>query len=174
MTSRIITSEYERRMFAKLLEGQKLPFTASMVSGKTRSWLQNKLQRKWCDEVAEQLDGWESEETRAYCKLRFGIPIRRRDDVAFCEVYDKHVKHLPYETKLALMALPLDFPVTRDMKTGQKTEYLDAVFRHFTEQGVILTIPDDARNASQAARPAGGVAPPSPTSPATYSTERTG
>ena len=158
MTSRIVTSEYERRMFVKLVDGQKLPFTASMVSGKSRSWLQNKLQRKWCDEIAEQLGDRTAEEARGYCKLTLGVPIRRRDDAEFCEAYDKHIKHLPYETKLALMMLPIDFPVTRDMKTGQKTEYLDAVFRHFSEQGVILTIPDDARS-PLAARPADGVDP---------------
>ena len=165
MTSRIVTSEYEHRMFIKLVEGQKLPFTGSMVSGKSRSWLQNKLQRKWCDEIAEQLGDQTSEEWRGYCKLRFGVPIRRRDDAEFCEAYDKHIKHLPYETKIALMMLPIDFPVTRDMKTGQKTEYLDAVLRHFSEQGVILTIPDSGVAASHAHapdQPGAGSSHPSP------------
>jgi hypothetical protein len=171
MTSRIVTTEYERRMFIKLVEGQKLPFTASMVSGKSRSWLQNKLQRKWCDEIAEQLGDRTAEETRAYCKLVFGVPIRRRDDAKFCEVYDKHIKHLSYESKLALMALPIDFPVTRDMNTKQKTEYLDAVLRHFSEQGVILTVPDDAQTSSQARHAGADFLPVA--APATNSSERT-
>jgi len=167
MTSRIVTTEYERRMFIKLVEGQSLPFTASVVAGKSRSWVQNKLQRKWMDEVAQQLDGHTSEEWRAYCKLRFGVPIRRRDDAEFCEKYDRIIKRLPYETKLELMSEPIDFPVTRDMNTKQKTEYLDAVLRHFSEQGVILTIPDDAL--SPQARPAGRVASSSPALSATNS-----
>lgn len=150
MTSRIVTSEHERRMFIKLVEGQKMPFTASTVQGKSRTWLQNKLQRKWCDEIAEQLGDRTTEEVRGYCKLTLGVPIRRRDDAEFCEIYDRIIKPLPYEAKLALMMLPIDFPVTRDMKTGQKTEYLDQVFRHFSEQGVILTIPESGAAASHA------------------------
>jgi hypothetical protein len=40
------------------------------------------------------------------------------------------------------MAEPIDFPVTRQMTTKQKTEYLDGVFKALSEQGVILTMPD--------------------------------
>lgn len=172
MTSRIVTSEYERKMFIKLVEGQKLPFTASMVSGKSRTWVQNKLQRKWMDEIADQLEGWTSEEARAYSKLVFGVPIRRRDDAEFCEVYDRVIKPLPYDAKLSLMALPIDFPVTRDMNTKQKTEYLDAVCRHFSEQGVILTIPEPGGASSQAAPVKADRVPP-PALSANHS-ERTG
>jgi hypothetical protein len=66
MTSRIVTTEYERRMFIKLVEGQSLPFTASIVHGKSRTWIQNKLQRKWMQEIAEQLGDRTAEEARAY------------------------------------------------------------------------------------------------------------
>jgi len=38
---------------------------------------------------------------------------------------------------------PLDFPVTRIMNTSQKTRYLDRIYKDFTEQGVVLTIPPD-------------------------------
>ena len=144
MVERVVTSEYERRMLIRLIEGQKrLPFTVNIIAGKHRSIEQNRLQRKWVAEIAEQIPGESAEYWRGYCKLRFGVPIMRRDSEAFRERYDKIIKPLPYEDKIAAMMEPLDLPVTRIMKTKQKTEYLDEVFRHFTEQGVILTIPDD-------------------------------
>ena len=41
------------------------------------------------------------------------------------------------------MMEPLDLPVTRIMTTNQKTRYLDAIYRHFVEQGMQLTIPPE-------------------------------
>lgn len=151
MTSRIVTTEYERRMLIKLVEGQSLPFTASLSSGKSRTWIQNKLQRKWMTEVSEQLGDRTPEDVRAYCKLTLGVPILRAENDDFCEKYDRIIRPLDYKVKLELMAEPMDFPVTRLMSTKQFTTYLDTVFRHFSEQGVILTIPDDARLSSSQA-----------------------
>ncbi len=53
-----------------------------------------------------------------------------------------HVKPLPYETKMALMVEPFDFPVTRIMTVDQERRFLDDVFRFYTEQGIVLTDPD--------------------------------
>ena len=147
MASRIITSEYERRQFIKIVEGHALPFTASTAAGKNRSWVQNKLQRKWCNEISEQLGEHSPEEVRAFCKLTIGVPIRRRDDADYCEKYDRIIRPMTYLDKLALMAEPLDFPVTRDMNTKQMKEYLDRVFQTYSERGVILTIPDQDTSA---------------------------
>ena len=166
MTSRLITSEYERRMFIKLVEGQSLPFTGSLSAGKSRTWVQNKLQRKWMTEVSEQLGDQTPEDVRAYCKLTLGVPILRAENDDFCEKYDRIIRPLDYKVKLELMAEPMDFPVTRLMSTKQFTTYLDTVFRHFSEQGVILTIPDDAHPSSQA-RLAGDGSSSSRPSPAT-------
>jgi hypothetical protein len=155
MTSRIVTTEYERRMLIKLVEGQSLPFTASLSAGKSRTWVQNKLQRKWMTEVSEQLGDRTPEDVRAYCKLTLGVPILRAENDDFCEKYDRIIRPLDYKVKLELMAEPMDFPVTRLMSTKQFTTYLDTVFRHFSEQGVILTIPDDARLSSSGASKSG-------------------
>ena len=162
MTSRIVTTEYERKMFIKLAEGQALPFSASLTAGKSRTWVQNKLQRKWMTEISEQLGDRTPEEARAYCKLTLGVPILRAENDDFCEKYDRIIKPLDYKTKLEIMAEPLDFPVTRLMTTKQFTTYLDTVFRHFSEQGVILTIPDDERGPLTAVRLAGDGSPPPP------------
>lgn len=143
MADRIIENEYQRSMLIRLIEAHKLPFTISMESGKHRTSAQNRLQRKWMTEIAEQMTGEKAEYWRGYCKLRFGVPLLRAENHEFREKYDAIVKPLSYEQKIAIMSEPLDMPVTRLMTTKQKTAYLDEIFRHFSEQGVILTIPED-------------------------------
>lgn len=141
MTQRIVETEQDRLMLLRFLSNHKLPMTVQIEEGKHRSTAQNKLQRQWIKELAEQLPQHTAEEWRGLCKLQFGVPILRHENETFCAAYDAHVKPLPYEQKLAFMMEPLDFPVTRLMTTKQKTNYLDAIYRHFSEQGVVLTDP---------------------------------
>jgi len=128
-------------MAQRYVESLTPPYTLSVRMGKNRSIEQNRLQRKWLIEIAEQRPEQTAEEWRAYCKLRFGVPILRFEDEDFCREYDRLIKPMAYEDKLAIMAEPLDFPVTRLMTTKQKTKYLDAIYTHFTGQGVQLTEP---------------------------------
>lgn len=148
MADRIVETEQARTMLIRFIEGQKLPFTCTVTAGKIRTWHQNKLQRRWMQEIAEQLGDITAEEARGYCKLTLGVPILRAENEAFCARYDAIVKPLPYEQKLAIMMEPLDLPVTRIMTTKQKTAYLDAVWRHFSEKGVVLTDPEELRRAA--------------------------
>lgn len=143
MTRRIVETEYERRQAIRFIEGQKLPMTIGIEAIGKRSARQNRLNRQWMLDIAGQMEGWSAEYTRGYCKLHFGIPILRADDEEFCREYDALVRPLPYEHKLKLMMVPFDFGVTRRMTTKQQTAYLDAVHRHFSEQGVALTDPGD-------------------------------
>lgn len=143
MTDRVVTTEYERKMLIRLLENQKLPFSVNIASGKHRTVQQNRLQRKWMQEIAEHFDGNTPEEVRGYCKLHLGVPILREENPDFRAKYDAIIKPMPYAHKLAAMMEPLDFPITRLMTTRQKTAYLDAVHKHWTERGVILSQPDD-------------------------------
>lgn len=143
MTRRIIETEYERRQAIRFIEGHKLPMTIGIKAIGKRSARQNRLNRQWMLDIAGQMEGWSAEYTRGYCKLHFGIPILRADDEEFCREYDALVRPLPYEHKLKLMMVPFDFGVTRRMTTKQQTAYLDAVHRHFSEQGVALTDPGD-------------------------------
>lgn len=147
MVSRLINNEYERKMLIKRIEQQKLPFTAEITAGRHRTVEQNKLQRLWIKEASEQL-GETAEDLRAYCKLTIGVPILRAENDEFRAKYDAVVRPLPYKTKLDIMKEPLDMPITRLMTTAQKTAYLDQVFKHFSEQGVVLTIPEDLRRAA--------------------------
>lgn len=148
--NRIVDTEQARDMLVKFIMGKKLPITVSIADGKHRTNDQNHLQRKWVLEVSAQLGDRTPEEVRGYCKLHFGVPILRNENDVFKREYDAVIMPLPYEHKLKLMMVPFDFGVTRIMTTRQKTAYLDAVHRHFSEQGVILTNPEDMKQRSAA------------------------
>lgn len=143
MTTRFIETDHDRQMLLRFIEGQPLPLTVSLSKGGKRTLRQNKLQRLWLNEIAEQLGDQTPEEVRGYCKLTIGVPILRAENETFRERYDAIVRPLPYEQKLGLMMEPLDFPITRLMTTKQATAYLDGVHRHFSEKGVVLTDPGD-------------------------------
>lgn len=142
MTTRVVETEADRKLLYRFVATRKLPFTVSIEQGRKRSTDQNRLQRLWQKEVAEQLGDRSPEDVRAYCKLHFGVPIRRAASEAFAEAYDRDIRPLPYELKLRLMATPHDYPVTRDMTAKQHTDYLDAMHAHFTGEGIVLTDPD--------------------------------
>lgn len=166
MSQRVLETERDRELLFRFIEGRKLPITVSISDGGRRSTKQNRLNRLWMNEIAEQMDGWSPEYARAYCKLTLGVPILRAENEVFCERYDAVVKPMPYETKMDLMMEPLDFPVTRLMTVAQQTKYLDGVHRHFSEKGLILTDPGDLLNQHQSdAPPASDEGDESPLSP---------
>lgn len=143
MTTRFIETEYDRQAVLRFIENQDLPLTMTITKGSKRSTKQNRLSRQWMLDIARDLEGWTAEEARGYCKLHFGIPILRAENEAFALEYDAVVRPLPYEMKIKLMMVPFDFGVTRLMSVKQQTAYLDAINRHFSEQGVALTDPGD-------------------------------
>ena len=143
MTTRFLENDHDRRMLIRFLENQPLPITVALTKGGKRSLRQNKLQRLWINEIAEQLADQSPEEVRGYCKRTIGVPILRAENDTFRERYDAVVRPLPYEQKLALMMEPLDFPISRLMTTTQATAYLDGIHRHFSEKGIALTDPGD-------------------------------
>lgn len=62
------------------------------------------------------------------CKLCHGVPILREADPEYRAAYDRVIKPLDYALKLEAM----DFwPVTRLMRKGQKSAYLDEVQRQY-------------------------------------------
>lgn len=141
MTSRAIKTEQDRESALLLIKGKALPFTISVTAGAPRSIEQNKLQRKWMLEAEEQGD-MTAEEYRGYCKAYFGIPILLAENEEFAEVYNRIIRPLPYEQKMEMMMVPLDFPVTRLMTTKQKAKYLDLIYQHFRGLGFVLTEPE--------------------------------
>tara|TARA_R110000868_G_scaffold182850_1_gene424000 strand:+ start:2684 stop:3112 length:429 start_codon:yes stop_codon:yes gene_type:complete len=142
MVTRSVRTEVELAMLVATLKARKRPFSVDIIDGRRRSTKQNALQHKWMAECAEAL-GYTPLEHRAYCKLHFGVPLLRAESEPFRIEYDAIIKPLPYEHKLRLMGA-MEFPVTRRMNVDQKTRYLDAVYQHFVELGVMLTIPEAA------------------------------
>ena len=143
MSQRVIRTEADKATLIKFIEGHDMPCTVSVTKGAKRSTEQNRLQRLWINEIAEQLGDQTPEQVRAYCKLTIGVPILREENDDFREQYDRVFKPLQYELKIELMMEPFDFPVTRLMKTKQKKRYLDNMGQHFAEKGFSLTNPDD-------------------------------
>ena len=143
MATRILETEHDRKMLLRFIEQQKLPITVKVEQGGKRSVQQNRLNRLWMTEAAEQLGDCTAEEVRGLCKLTLGVPILREENDEFRARYDEVVRPLPYATKLAMMQEPLDFPITRLMSVKQQTRYLDAVHRFFSEKGIVLTDPGE-------------------------------
>lgn len=141
--NRTIETDNDKAMASKLIEGRSVPFTLSLTDGKHSSTKQNKTQFMWFKEISEQKGDTTAQEVRAYCKLVIGVPILRDQNEAFRIRYDEVLKPLSYEMKLSIMGEPFNLPVTSLMSVKQMSEYMDAIFRHFSSQGIILTIPDD-------------------------------
>ena len=141
MSSHIISNKSDLRDLFTLLENRKLPITVNIKKGKDRSVDQNRLQRLWVNEAAEQGD-MTAEEYRGYCKLHFGCAILYNENPEFAEAFDEVIRPLSYEHKLKAMMIPLDMPVSRLMTTGQCKRYLDDMWHHFTSLGMKLTDPD--------------------------------
>lgn len=139
MPSRILRTEADREAFQIFVQTMKLPATMEWSQGADRSSEQNRLQFLWCHEAAEQRGDMTFEEVRHEWKLRYGVPILRRDSADFRAVYDEAIKPLPYELKLKAMAF---IPVTSEMSVRQMIEYLDTVQRETLQQGIQLTDPD--------------------------------
>lgn len=144
MTTRIIRSHGDIAGLATFLGCRKLPVTVTIMAGAKRSDAQNRLIQRWNGEIAEQRGDMSFEEVRAENKLRFGVPILRRDDPAFMETYDATFRPLPYEAKLKLF-VALDPSITRNMTTKQLSEYCDTLQRHYLELGFRLTDPEASK-----------------------------
>lgn len=143
MGQRVIRNHQDLIHYERYLETRQFPFTVSESQGAKRSTEQNRLMRQWCLDLEAQGDQ-SAEEYRAEIKLTLGVPILRNENADFRARYDDVVKGLPYETKLALMREPFDFPVTRLMTVKQQQRLLDEVQRHYSAQGFHLTDPEEA------------------------------
>jgi hypothetical protein len=141
MVTRVLREAGDIESLRLLLQARKLPLTVEITAGALKTNQQNRTQRLWCNEAAQQLGDRTAEDVRAYSKLHFGVPILRAESEAYAAAYDELIRPLPYETKLRYMATPFDFAVTRAMTSRQLSAYLDAMSQHWSGQGVILTDP---------------------------------
>lgn len=146
MAHRIIETPADLAALTTFLGNLKLPITVEWVQGRDRTRDQNALQWLWATEAAHQLGDRSAEEVRHEWKLRHGVPILREDSAEFREIYDRVLRPLPYEMKVAAMEF---VPVTSTMKVRQMVRYLDTVQRECAEQGIVLTDPDPSLAAYQ-------------------------
>lgn len=140
MPTKIIREPAHIESLAKILAGRKLPLTVTWTQGASRSDVQNRLAQRWFTDISAQLGDQTHEDVRAECKLLFGVPILRAENEAFRVSYDRSLRNLSYENKLAAIKA-FDLPVTRLMTVKQMTAFMDAMHKHWTGQGVRLTDP---------------------------------
>ena len=136
---RLIKTARDRETLIAHLQKRELPFTVSVT--KKRTIKQNNLDWRLYTEIAAIMGDESVEYYRALCKLEVGVPILRAENADFRAAYDKHVRPLPWEQKMAFMMAPIDFPVTRMMTTKQQAKYIDGIVHKFAEQGILLTVP---------------------------------
>lgn len=141
MTTRPIKNVDDLELLKVYLDGRKRPFTVDVTDGRDRSSEQNRLSHKWYTEIHDQT-GEAVEEVRARCKLEIGVPIMREASDKFKATYDRLIRPLDYDDKLAIIR-DTDMPVTRLMNVTQMTEYMDLVFQRHAEFGIVLTVPPD-------------------------------
>ncbi len=141
MTIRTVKNSDELALLKVYLDGRKRPFTVDVTDGRDRSSEQNRLSHKWYTEIHDQT-GEAVEDVRARCKLEIGIPIMREASDKFKSTYDRLIRPLDYDDKLAIIR-DTDMPVTRLMNVTQMTEYMDLVFQRHAEFGIVLTVPPD-------------------------------
>lgn len=142
--TRVIKSREDASNLAKLIDARGYPQTVTVTAGESRSTLQNRLAQRWFSDIVRQLGDQTHDEVRAYCKLHFGVPILRAENEAFKASYDRILKPLDYAEKLEAIRV-FDFPITRLMSTKQMTQFMDAMQRHWSQQGVRLTNPEDMK-----------------------------
>lgn len=105
---------------------------------KTRSLDQNAISHAWYLQIAADRGEDNPLGVKRYCKLVCGVPIMRAEDEGFRATYDRVIKPLDYDDKLAVMDI---MPVTSLMNTAQMSQYLEAVQEHYRKQGVLLEFP---------------------------------
>ena len=114
---------------------------ASLKSGKKRSLSQNDISHAWYEQLAREMREDDAEGWKSYCKLHHGVPILRTEDEDFRATYDKAIRPLSYEQKLAVMKI---LPVTSLMTKAQLSRYLEAVQADFRAKGVWLEFPQES------------------------------
>lgn len=145
MNTRVITDAAGIDKLAAFLSARRLPVTVTIAAGAGRRPLQNRLAQRWFTDISRQLGDQTHEEVRAFCKLRFGVPILRAENEAFRVSYDRTVKPLDYEQKLEAIKA-FDFPISRLMTVSQMSAFMDEIQKYFIPMGIKLTDPEELKH----------------------------
>lgn len=139
---RIVTSKAE--MFAAIVDlaACEYPVTVTIAKGEPkRSDAMNRTVHLWFGEIATHRGDTSPAEVKAECNLKYGVPIKRRDDEEWASAFGYIFDSLNYPSKLKALRV-LDIPVTRNMTVKQLGEYLDQMQRDFIGEGIRLTDPE--------------------------------
>ena len=107
MPTKILRDPDHVDALAAMLRFRKLPITVTWTQGAPRTTAQNRLAQRWFTDIARQLGDQTHEDVRAECKMLFGVPILRAENEAFRLSYDRVLRALPYEQKLAAQAMAM-------------------------------------------------------------------
>jgi len=99
-----------------------------------RSLDQNALSHAWYAEI-EQAMCWEPGDAKRYCKWHIGLAILTETHPQYRDRLYAMLRALPYEQRLAAMDV---VSCTSLFTVSEMQRYMDAVQRHFAEQGVVL------------------------------------
>lgn len=137
MTSMTVHNDRHFAQMFHTLEGLKMPFTVSWKQGYDRTQAQNRWQFRAARLMADHRGDVDTAEVQAEWKLDLGVPIMRAEDDEFREMFDLVIAPQTRETKLRLMRM--GYPVTRLMKSGQMTRYMEFVVQECAAWGVDVT-----------------------------------
>jgi hypothetical protein len=116
----------------------------SLRPGKDRTLDQNALWFAMYKRISEMTQIGDETDARRYCKLHFGVQILLNEDAGFQAEWYRVMRHLPYETKLAMMGGcklfgPDGFPVTSLFNRAQGIAYTDRIAAYFSGHGVVFS-----------------------------------
>lgn len=114
-----------------------------------RTKQQNRTLHMWFGEIARHQADLDATEVKGMCHRRWGLTIRLRSK-EFSWLWDRSGKNLPYEQQCKLLASGL-LNVSSGMTVDELSEYMDAMYRHFRDDGVPLTDPDAKKYAGEMA-----------------------
>lgn len=139
MEYRIRSSDDFQQVTAEM-HSTSFPFWVSILKSDNRTKQQNRYIHKLFGVIAKQTSE-STDQIKRECKYYQGCPILMAERPAFAD-FVRTFAHFTVEQKIAAM----DFvSVTSVMNIDQLCRMTDAVFRKYTEQGLVLPIPEDKR-----------------------------
>ena len=116
------------------------PYTIRVAQAdESRSLKQNRRSFMWY-QLRGSMTGHGQIHERCLCKLKYGVPILRRDDEDFEKFWHSALQFIAYESQLEAMEF---VPVTSLMGMKQFAEYLTEVDQQSASQGIVLPHPED-------------------------------
>lgn len=79
-------------------------------------------------QIQDHKEGWTAKDVERHCKLKYGVPIIRKDDLVQDYVFNRTLSGATYEQQLKMMDA---FAVTSIMSTAQAGEMIECMMQDF-------------------------------------------